>query len=170
MRLFGWMTMFRANGPLDKFLMWLGLTDAPLKLLYTYPAALFGMVYVLLPFMIYSIYASAEKLDRRLIEAARDLGSNPVGAFIKVSLPLTAPGLLSGVIMTFVPSMGMYFITTLLGGGTIPNVGLLITEAQTRLHDLPFAAALAVTLLILASLFLFLYRKVTGTDELEGIV
>ena len=169
-RLYGWMIMFRANGVLDRFLMWPGLTDTPLKLLYTYPAVVVGMIYVLLPFMIYSVYTSAEKLDWSCVEAARDLGATAFQAFRTVSLPLTAPGLASGVVLTFIPSMGLYFIADLLGGNKIVLVGSIIQEQLSRANNPPFAAALAVVLMLLTSLFLFLYKKITKTSELEGLI
>lgn len=118
-RLYGWIIIFRANGTLDKLLMGVGLTEAPLKLLYTYPAVVVGMVYALLQFMILAVYSSAEKLDWSLVEAARDLGATPIRAFLTVTLPLTLPGLLSGVILTFIPSMGLFFIADILGDRTI---------------------------------------------------
>ena len=105
-RLYGWIIIFRSNGVLDSVLMGLGITKDPLKLLYTYPAVVVGMVYALLPFMILSVYSSAEKMDWSLVEAARDLGASPMKAFLTVTLKLTLPGLLSGLVLTFVPSMG----------------------------------------------------------------
>ena len=169
MRLYGWIIFFRANGVLDSILMWLGITKAPLKLLYTYPAVVTGMIYVLLPFMIYSVYSSAEKLDWRLLDAARDLGASRFAAFRTVTLPLTLPGIFSGVVLTFVPSMGLYFIADILGGNKTVLVGNLIYEQLMKLRDWPFAAAISVALLLLTSLFLFLYRRLTKSD-LEGLV
>jgi spermidine/putrescine transport system permease protein len=170
MRLYGWMILFRANGVLDTALMGLGLTRSPLRLLYTYPAVLTGMVYALLPFMIYSVYASAEKLDRELVEAARDLGASPGAAFFTVTLPMTMPGLFSGVVLTFIPSMGLFFIADLLGGNKVVLVGNLIQEQLMKAHDWPFAAALSVALMAMTTLFLFLYRRLTRSGELEGLV
>ena len=92
-RLYGWIIVFRSNGVLDKILMGLHLTDQPLKLLYTYPAVVVGMVYALLPFMILAVYSSAEKLDPSLVEASRDLGASAWKAFWTVSFRLTLPGL-----------------------------------------------------------------------------
>ena len=103
-RLYGWIIIFRAGGILDKLLMALHVTEKSVKILYTYPAVVVGMVYALLPFMIFAVYSSAEKLDFSLVEAARDLGASPMKAFLTVSLKLTLPGLLSGVVLTFVPS------------------------------------------------------------------
>lgn len=168
-RLNGWIIMFRSNGTLDKILMGLHLTDQPLKLLYSYPAVIMGMIYVLLPFMILSVYASAEKLDWSLVEAARDLGAGRLQAFLTVTLKLTLPGLLSGVVLTFIPSMGLFFIADILGGNKIVLVGSLIQEQMTKSRNMPFAAALAVILMILTSLIIAFYRKAANTKELEGL-
>lgn len=169
-RLYGWIIIFRANGVLDKLLMGVGLTDAPLKLLYTYPAVVVGMIYALLPFMIFSVYSSAEKLDWSLVEAARDLGASRMRAFLTVTLKLTLPGLLSGIILTFIPSMGLFFIADILGGNKVVLVGSLIQDQLMKAHNWPFAAALAVVLTILTSVMIALYRKLSGVKDLEGIV
>jgi spermidine/putrescine transport system permease protein len=170
MRLYGWIIVFRANGVLDFILARLHITQEPLRLLYTYPAVVTGMIYSLLPFMIYSVFASAEKLDRGLVEAARILGANRVQAFVTVSLPLTMPGLFSGVILTFIPSMGLYFIADILGGNKVILVGNLIRDQLLNVHDWPFAASLSVVLMILTSLFLYLYRLITRSGEVEGLI
>ena len=169
-RLYGWIIIFRAGGLFDSFLMALHVTSEPLKLLYTYPAVVVGMVYALLPFMIFAVYSSAEKLDFSLVEAARDLGASPMKAFLTVSLKLTLPGLLSGVVLTFVPSMGLFFIADILGGNKVVLVGNLIQEQLMKTHNWPFAAALSVALLLLTTLILFLYRKISGVKDLEGLV
>jgi spermidine/putrescine transport system permease protein len=174
MRLYGWIIVFRSNGVLDsllaRLLIRVGLTHEPLRLLYSYPAVVTGMIYALLPFMIYSVYASAEKMDRSLVEAARVLGAGRLRAFLTVTLPLTMPGLFSGVILTFIPSMGLYFIADILGGNKVVLVGNLIREQVMNVHDLPFAAALSVTLMALTSLLLYLYRLAARTGEIEGLI
>ena len=170
MRLYGWIIVFRANGVLDRLLMKLRITQEPLRLLYSYPAVVTGMIYALLPFMIYSVYASAEKLDRSLVEAARVMGAGRFRAFLTISLPLTMPGLFSGVILTFIPSMGLYFIADILGGNKVVLVGNLIREQVMNVHDLPFAAALSVALMALTSLLLYLYRRATRSGEIEGLI
>lgn len=169
MRLNGWIIMFRSNGVLDKILMGLHLTQKPLKLLYSYPAVLIGMVYLLMPFMILSVYSSAEKMDWGLVEAARDLGASRWRAFTSITLVHTMPGLLSGVILTFIPSMGLFFVADILGGNKIVLVGSVIQEQLTKGRNLPFAAALSVVLLVLTSLIIGLYRKIANTGELEGL-
>lgn len=169
-RLNGWIIVFRSNGTLDKLLMGLHITDEPLKLLYSYPAVVMGMIYVLLPFMILSVYSSAQKLDWSLVEAARDLGAGKMQAFFTVTLKLTLPGLLSGIVLTFIPSMGLFFIADILGGNKIVLVGSLIQQQMTKSRNMPFAAALAVVLMLLTSLMIALYRKVAHTKELEGLM
>ena len=168
-RLDGWIIILQAKGIFNSALMGLGIIDEPLKILYSYPAVLIGMVYALLPFMILAVYSSVEKMDWSLVAAARDLGASPFRAFLTVTLKLTLPGLLSGVILTFVPSMGLFFIADILGGNKIVLVGSLIQDQLTRGSNWPFAAALAVILTIMTSLMIFVYRKVTHVKDLEGI-
>lgn len=159
LRLCGWIIIFRANGLLDKALMFLGITDEPLKLLYTYPAVVVGMIYVLLPFMFLSVYQVAEKLDLTLVEAARDLGAGKIRAFLTVTLPLTLPGLKTGIILTFIPSMGLFFIASILGGNKVVLIGSLIEEQLMRAHNQPFAAALSVALMLLTGVVCGLLMK-----------
>ena len=168
-RLYGWIIILQAKGILNGVLKALGLIDKPLKLLYSYPAVLIGMIYALLPFMILAVYSSVEKMDWALVEAARDLGASPFKAFLTVTLKLTLPGLLSGVILTFIPSMGLFFIADILGGNKIVLVGSLIQDQMTRGSNWPFAAALAVVMMALTTVLIMIYRKVTNAGELEGI-
>lgn len=164
LRLCGWIIIFRANGLLDKVLMSLGITNEPLKLLYTYPAVVVGMIYVLLPFMFLSVYQVAEKLDLTLVEAARDLGAGKIRAFLTVTLPLTLPGLKTGIILTFIPSMGLFFIASILGGNKVVLIGSLIEEQLMRAHNQPFAAALSVALMLLTGAVCgLLMKKKRGT-------
>ena len=168
-RLYGWLIILQVKGIFNNVLLWLGIIDEPLKILYSYPAVLIGMVYALFPFMVLAVYTSVEKMDWTLVEAARDLGANRVRAFLTITLKLTLPGLLSGVILTFVPSMGLFFIADILGGNKIVLVGSLIQDQMTRGGNEPFAAALALILAVITTLMLWLYRKITGTKDLEGM-
>lgn len=167
LRMYGWIIIFRSNGVLDKLLMALHITDKPLKLLYSYPAVVVGMVYALVPFMILAVYSSAEKLDWSLVEAARDLGASPAKAFFTVTLRLTMPGIMSGIMLTFVPSMGLFFIADILGGNKVVLVGNLIQEQLMKARNWPFAAALSVVLMLLTTVFIWLYRKLSGVREVE---
>ena len=157
-RIYGWLIVLQAKGIFNGILQALGLIDEPLKILYTYPAVLVGMVDALLPFMILAVYSSVEKMDWSLVEAARDLGASPAKAFLTVTLKLTLPGLMSGIILTFVPSMGLFFIADILGGNKIVLVGSLIQDQLTRGSNWPFAAALAMVLTIMTTLLIGLNR------------
>ena len=168
-RMYGWILILQAKGVLNGFLMKLGLIEETLKILYSYPAVVIGMVYALLPFMVLAVYSSVEKMDWSYVEAARDLGANAVKAFFTVTFKLTLPGLLTGVILTFIPSMGLFFIADILGGNKIVLVGSVIQDQLTRGSNWPFAAALAVVLMLLTSLMMFVYRKVTHVKDLEGL-
>ena len=159
-RIYGWLIILQAKGIFNWILQAIGLIDEPLKILYTYPAVLVGMVYALLPFMILAVYSSVEKMDWSLVEAARDLGASPAKAFFTVTLKLTLPGLMSGIILTFVPSMGLFFIADLLGGNKIVLVGSLIQDQLTRGSNWPFAAALAMVLTIMTTLLIGLNRMI----------
>ena len=108
-------------------------------------------------------------LIRLYVEAARDLGASRLQAFFTITLKLTLPGLLSGVILTFVPSMGLFFIADILGGNKVVLVGSLIQDQMTRGSNWPFAAALAVVMMVLTTVLIMIYRKVTNARELEGI-
>lgn len=170
MRMYGWIIIFRSNGLLDKLLMAFHITDDPLKLLYSYPAVLVGMIYSLLPFMILSVYSSTDKMDWSLVEAARDLGATRLEAFLTVTVKMTLPGIMSGVVLVFIPSMGLFFIADILGGGKVMLVGNLIQNQLQSGRDWPFAAALSVILMIFTSLMIWLYRKVTRVKDLEGLL
>lgn len=159
-RIYGWLIILQAKGIFNNILQAIGLIDEPLKILYTYPAVLVGMVYALLPFMILAVYSSVEKMDWSLVEAARDLGASPAKAFLTVTLKLTLPGLMSGIILTFVPSMGLFFIADLLGGNKIVLVGSLIQDQLTRGSNWPFAAALAMVLTVMTTLLIGLNRMI----------
>lgn len=168
-RMYGWILILQAKGVLNGFLMKRGLIEEPLKILYSYPAVVIGMVYALLPFMVLSVYSSVEKMDWSYVEAARDLGANSIKAFFTITFKLTLPGLLTGVILTFIPSMGLFFIADILGGNKIVLVGSVIQDQLTRGSNWPFAAALAVVLMLLTSLMMFVYRRVTHVKDLEGL-
>jgi spermidine/putrescine transport system permease protein len=163
-RLYGWIIILQSKGILNNVLLSLHIIKEPLKILYSYPAVLIGMVYALLPFMIFSIYSSAVKLDLSLLDAARDLGANRVITFLTVSFPLTLPGLFAGIILTFVPSMGLFFIADILGGNKVVLVGSLIQDQMTRGSNWPFAAAIAVALTLITSVLLYFNKIISAKD------
>lgn len=161
-RIYGWRLLLVGNGPINQALMALGIIDKPLKLLNTHGAMVLGMVYALLPFMILPTYSSVEKMDWALIDAGRDLGARPWKAFLTVTLPITAPGLLTGCVLVFVPSLALFFMADLMGGPGDILIGNLVHDQLLKSRDWPFAAALSVVLLALTSLIMFIYRKLGG--------
>ena len=156
-RMYAWVFLLRSEGLLNMLLTSLGLP--PLELLYTPTAVLIGQVYGELPFMILPLYAALEKLDRTLLEAAADLGASPWRTFARVTLPLTAPGIVAGAVLVFIPSLGAFLAPDLLGGGRTVYVGNLIQNQFTIARDVPFGAALSFLLSIAVLLFVFLARR-----------
>ncbi len=159
-RTYAWITILKNDGLLSGFLQYAQLIRAPLDLLYTPAAVVIGLVYSYLPFMILPIYGSAEKLDNALIEAAHDLGCGPLRAFSLVIIPLTKPGIYAGVLLVFVPAIGMFAITDLMGGARVPMIGNVIQNQFFQARDWPFGAALGVvfTLMFVASYWLLQRR------------
>lgn len=151
-RTYAWMTILKSEGPLNSALLYLKIISQPLDILYTPSAVILGLVYSYLPFMILPIYGSVEKLDNALIEAAFDLGASPVSAFSHVIVPLTRPGIMAGVLLVFIPAIGMFAITDLMGGAKVPMIGNVIQNQFGQARDWPFGAALGMTLLILFAL------------------
>jgi spermidine/putrescine transport system permease protein len=131
----------------------------PLELLYTPAAVLIGQVYGELPFMVLPLYAALERLDRTLLEAAADLGASPARALYRVTLPLTAPGIVAGCVLVFIPSLGAYLAPDLLGGAKTLYVGNLIQSQFAIARDVPFGAALAFLLSLLVLLLLVALRR-----------
>ncbi|MEO6245577.1 MAG: ABC transporter permease [Opitutaceae bacterium] len=160
-RTYAWITILKSEGLLNGLLLWLHAIAAPLELLYTPAAVIVGLVYAYLPFMILPIYGSAEKLDPALLEAAHDLGCGPWRAFVRVVVPLTLPGFYAGVLMVFVPAIGMFAITDLMGGARVPMIGNVIQDQFVgQARDKPFGAALAlVFMLLFVAVYWLLQRR-----------
>lgn len=169
-RIYGWMIILRSQGVLNSILISLGLIETPLKLLYNFGSVLVGMVYALLPFMILAIYNSVEKLDWSLVEASRDLGASPFKAFWSVTIPLTAPGIFAGSVLVFIPTIGLFFISDLLGGAKTMLVGNLIKNELLTARNWPMGAALSIVMMVMAILIITLYKKLAGDDNLEGLI
>ena len=160
--LYSFVILLNSSGVINNFLMSLNIIDEPLQLLYNNFAIVVGMVYMFLPFAVLPMYSSIEKLDPGLIEASKDLGAGPVRTFLKVSLPLTAPGIFAAVILTFIPCIGYYMVTDMLGGGTSLMIGNLIYRQFTVSRDWPFGAALSMVLAIVILIMLKIYTKLGG--------
>jgi spermidine/putrescine transport system permease protein len=165
-RVYAMRGILAAQGPLNHLLLALGLIDQPARLLYTGPAVTLGMVYVLLPFMVLPLYSSFEKLDRRLLEAARDLGAGRFAAFWRIVVPLTAPGIAAGSLLVFLPALGMFYVTDVLGGARSLLIGNFLKDQFLEARDWPFGAAASVLIIALLLLFLgaqALSRRRLGT-------
>nr|MBP9598733.1 ABC transporter permease subunit [Desulfobacter sp.] len=145
------------QGILNKALVSLGLIHTPLKIMYTDYAVVAGLFYLMLPFMVLPLYATIEKLDFQLVEAARDLGAGAVNAFTKVIFPLTLPGIMAGCIMVFVPTMGLFYVASLLGGARQLLVGNLIQQQFLNARNWPMGSATSIVLIIFMTVMLIGY-------------
>lgn len=158
-RSYAWVIILRAQGLVNTFLLHLGVIEVPMILLYNDYAVMLGMVYALLPFMILPIYVSLEQMDKRLLEAASDLGAKPFTAFRKVTLPLTMPGVAAGSILVFISSLGMFVVPDVMGGAKSALIGNVIQDQFLTARDWPFGSSLSIILAILALLLIVLYYK-----------
>jgi spermidine/putrescine transport system permease protein len=144
-RTYAWILLLRSEGLINSLLMGSGIIHEPLGLLYSDFAVLVGQVYGELPFMILPIYVALERLDKRLLEAAQDLGANRFWTFVRVTLPLSRPGLMAGIVLVFIPSLGAFITPDLLGGAKSVMIGNLI-QSQFTLLNQPFGSALSLIL------------------------
>jgi putrescine transport system permease protein len=158
LRVYAWMGLLADQGTINSLLINLGLIETPIRMLYTEFAVYLGIVYTYLPFMILPLYASMEKLDATLNEAASDLGSRPTNTFFKITLPLTTPGIIAGSLLVFIPATGEYVIPDLLGGGNVHMIGRLLYNEFARNIDWPVASAVAIVLLLLLVLPMAIYQ------------
>jgi spermidine/putrescine transport system permease protein len=165
-RTYAWIVLLNSEGPINQVLVNLGVVGAPLELLYNRGAVIVGLLYAYLPLMILPVYASIERVDPQLQEAARNLGAGRLRAFIDVTLPLTLPGTLIGAIFVFVPSMGNFIVPELLGGGKTVMVGNLIRDQFLEARNWPFGAVLALSvvglLILLFALQALVARRING--------
>jgi putrescine transport system permease protein len=147
-RVYAWMGLLRDNGIVNEALLSLRLIDEPLKIINTDVAVYIGIVYAYLPFMVLPLYATLERLDWRLLDAAADLGCRPIKAFLSITLPLSAPGVLVGALLVFIPVTGEFVIPALLGGPDTLMIGKVLWEEFFNNRDWPVASALAVLVVI----------------------
>ncbi|MVF14195.1 ABC transporter permease subunit [Ketobacter sp. MCCC 1A13808] len=147
-RVYAWIGILKNNGLLNNFLLWIGLIDQPIDILYTPLAVYIGVVYSYLPFLILPLYATLVKLDLTLLEAAADLGCRPLQQFISITLPLSMPGIIAGAMLVFIPVMGEFVIPDLLGGPDSLMIGKLLWTEFFSNKDWPLASSLACVLLV----------------------
>ena len=169
-RTYAWMLILRTKGLVNTCLLSMGLVDAPLDLLYNEFAVMIGLVYGELPFMILPLYASLEKLDLTLLEAANDLGSHHLDAFRRVTLPLTMPGIVAGVVLVFIPSIGQFVVSDLLGGAKSMLAGNLIQNQFALANNKPFGAAIAFELTAVVLVLLLAYAWYTKRKGHEAML
>ena len=160
-RTYAWVTILKSEGLLNSLLVHYHFIAAPFEMLYTRGAVVLGLVYTFLPFMILPIYTSVEKLDNALVEAAFDLGAGPLRAFSKVIVPMTSPGITAGVLLVFIPALGIYAVNDILGGGRVDMIGNIIeNQFKGNARNWPFGAALGIALMFaFAVAFWFTSRR-----------
>lgn len=165
-RIYAWLLLLRPSGFINTLLETLGLIAQPLDMLFSSFAVIVGMVYIFTPFMFLPIYANVEKLDYSLVRASQDLGATPLQTFLRVILPLTAPGIIGGSIIVFIPALGNFIVPAFLGGSKVQMTGNLIERSFLQSRDWPFGAALA--LLIMASVVLVLIIQLARSSRAEA--
>lgn len=158
-RIYAIIALIKTRGILNTALLHLGIIHHPLHLLFTQTAVFIGLVYTLLPYMILPIYSHIEKLDTRLIEAAKDLGATPKTIVSKILLPITSPGIMAGVILVFLPTMTLFYIPDLLGGARSILLGNLITSQMLNLRNWPLGCATSIMLTAVMLVLLCLYHN-----------
>ena len=158
-RTYAWIFLLRDTGLFNTALQALGITHGPLPLLYNDGAVLLGLVYGYLPFMVLPIYATLERLDPALVEAAADLGARPLSTVWRIVVPLSRPGIVAGSVLVFIPCLGAYLTPDLLGGGRTVMVGNLVQNQFTTARDWPFGAAVSIALMALVALVLVVFLR-----------
>lgn len=164
-RTYSMITILKPRGIINSILIWSGLIDKPLPLLFSDTAVVIGLIYNLLPFMILPLLTNIERLDNRLLDAARDLGANRFTTFRKITLPLTMTGILSGCILVFLPAMTIFYIPDLLGGSKSILLGNLIQNQFLVTQNWPLGSAISIIFTLLLALLLFIYWRSTRGKE-----
>ena len=162
-RIYGWKILLQANGPVSTVLRALGLVEGNVRFLGSYGSVLLAMVYCQISMMILPCYSSVDKMDFTLVEAARDLGAPPWLAFLTVTLPQTLPGILAGCVLVFVPSVGLFYLADIMGGGLM-LVGNLIKNQLLSVRDWNAGSAMAMVLIAITAGIYLLYRRSGGDD------
>lgn len=168
LRTYGWVILLGNTGIINNILMALNLIENPIPMMYKFSTTLIGTAYMLIPFMIIAIYNSVDKLDQSLLEASYDLGASKYKTFMKIVLPLTIPGIAGGFTLVFIPALGLYFISDLLGGGQTIFLGNLINTLVNRGRNRPLAAAFSVGMILLVTFVIAIYSRI-AKDKGEGL-
>lgn len=168
-RIYGWRSFLGTNGWLNSLLIAFHVTDEPMDMLYRNGTTILGMVYCLIPFMILPLYTAIEKLDASLLEASYDLGAGPSRTFLEVILPLTSSGIFSGSLMVFIPCLGYFFVSDILGGGNSDMIGNLIERQFQSGNNWPLGAALSIVLIVLTLILVKIYQRLGGDMDALGV-
>ncbi|MCR4801763.1 MAG: ABC transporter permease [Lachnospiraceae bacterium] len=168
-RIYGWRSFLGTSGWLNSFLMKVHLIQEPLDFLYKNGTTILGMVYCLIPFMILPLYTAIEKLDDSLLEASSDLGAHPAKTFVNVILPLTAGGIFSGSLMVFIPCLGYFFVSDILGGGNSDVIGNLIERQFQSGNNWPLGATLSIVLILVTLIIVKIYQRLGGDMDALGV-
>lgn len=168
-RIYGWRSFLGSSGWLNGLLMKIGLISEPVDLLYKQGTTILGMVYCLIPFMILPLYTAIEKLDGSLLEASSDLGARPANTFFEVILPITSSGIFSGSLMVFIPCLGYFFVSDILGGGNSDVIGNLIERQFQSGNNWPLGAALSIILIVITLILVKIYQKLGGDMDSLGV-
>ena len=168
-RIYGWRSFLGNSGWLVKILMFLNIINEPVDFLYKTGTTVLGMVYCFVPFMVLPLYTAIEKLDGSLLEASSDLGAKPLRTLFEVIIPLTSGGIFSGCIMVFIPCLGYFFVSNILGGGNTDMIGNLIERQFKSANNWPLGAALSIILILLTLLLVKIYQKLGGDMDSLGV-
>lgn len=166
-RLYSYITLFNTKGILTGILTRLGMTWSA-DFLYSESAVVLGLVYVCIPYAVLPMYSSIERLDKALLEASYDLGAGRVKTFFRITLPMTMPGVYAAAIISFVPSIGNYFVADVLGGSKTLLIGNLIKDQFMSYRNWPLGSALSVFLIAGTMILVYLYARVSRADVMEG--
>lgn len=166
-RLYSYITLFNTKGILTGILDRLGMTWSA-DFLYSESAVVLGLVYVCIPYAVLPMYSSIERLDKALLEASYDLGAGRVKTFFRITLPMTTPGVYAAAIISFVPSIGNYFVADVLGGSKTLLIGNLIKDQFMSSRNWPLGSALSVFLIAGTMILVYLYARVSRADVMEG--
>ncbi len=165
LRVYAWMGLMNNHGAINDLLLWAGLIETPLQIMYTDFATAVGLVYSYLPFMILPLYASLERMDLDLVDAAQDLGASCTRAFWDITWPLAKPGTVAGCLLVFIPAIGEYVIPYLLGGPDSLFIGRVLFDEFFNNRDWPLASAVAIILLLLLVVPIIFLQRAQARDE-----
>jgi putrescine transport system permease protein len=168
LRVYAWMGILQETGLLNQLLMKLHIVSEPIQFIYTPFAVYLGIIYAYLPFMILPLYVSISKLDWTLLQAASDLGAKPWKAFLRITLPLTMPGIITGSLLVFIPAVGEFVIPDLLGGSSTTMIGRVLWQEFFNNRDWPLAASLATIMLFLLLVPIYLFSRHEEKQQERG--